>query len=193
MPRPGRRHKSSEGAAPMPSLHFSIAYFKKEILMTRYNVTAWCSFPHYTTFEVEASSLLQALSKAREQASDECAEPCNGAAIEWDEFQIHSNNNASKPRTYFEPSRRVEMAALHLLRAAEFTLSLLEVMASSSENRQERILQAPQRHHEGQGRCGMSANTILYGEGAVFGSPLYRYLGKPLLCAALNQVGDCHV
>ncbi len=106
--------------------------------MTTYHVTAWCNFPHYTTFEVEARNLSEALRKAREQAPEEYAEPCNGGVIEWDEYQIHSENNEAKSRTYFEPSRRAEMGAQDLLRAVQFTLPLLEVLARSSENRQER-------------------------------------------------------
>ena len=106
--------------------------------MTKYEVTAWCGVPHYTTFEVEARSFAGALRKARQQAPEECAELCDGAAIEWDDFQIHAKGDERRVRTYFEPSRRIEMAAEHLLRAAEFTLPLLEVLACSSENRQER-------------------------------------------------------
>jgi hypothetical protein len=106
--------------------------------MTIYHVTAWCSFPHYTTFEVEARSFAEALRKAQQQAPEEYAEPCNGGAVEWDEFQIHPKDGEAKSRTYFEPTRRAEMAAGRLLRAAEYTLPLLEVLACSSENRQER-------------------------------------------------------
>jgi hypothetical protein len=105
--------------------------------MTKYQVTAWCSFPHYTTFEVEAQSLREAFRKAREQAPEEYGEPCNGCEIDWDEFEIHPEGDEEKVRRYVEPSRRAEMAAEHLLRAAQFTLPLLEVLARS-ENRQER-------------------------------------------------------
>jgi hypothetical protein len=106
--------------------------------MTTYQVTAWCGLPHYTTFEVEARSLAEALRKAKQQAPEEYAEPCDGAAIEWDDFQIHVKGDERRVRTYFEPSRRIEMAAECLLLAAQFVLPLLEVRASSSENRQER-------------------------------------------------------
>jgi hypothetical protein len=78
------------------------------------------------------------LEKARVQAPDEYAEPCNGGAVDWDEFEICPDGDDAKSRTYFEPSRRVEVAAQHLLRAAEFTLPLLKVLAAGSENRQER-------------------------------------------------------
>jgi len=106
--------------------------------MATYHVTAWCGFPHYTTFEVEARSFAEALRKAQEQAPNEYAEPCDGAAVEWDDFQIHAKGDERKSRTYFEPRRRAEVAAEDLLKAAEFTLPLLEVLAASRENRQER-------------------------------------------------------
>ncbi len=106
--------------------------------MPIYDVTAWCSLPHYATFQVEARSLTEALRKARHQASEEYAEPCDGVAVDWDEFQICPDGDETKSRTYFEPARRTEMAAARLLRAAEFTLPLLEIMACTSENRQER-------------------------------------------------------
>jgi hypothetical protein len=106
--------------------------------MPTYQANAWCSFPHYTTFEVDARSPKEALRKARQQVSEEYPEPCNDGVLEWDEFEICPNCDDAKSRTYFEPSRRAEMAAQYLLRAAEFTLPLLEVLACSSENRQER-------------------------------------------------------
>jgi hypothetical protein len=106
--------------------------------MSTYHVTAWCSFPHYTTFEVKARSFAEALRKAQEQAPDEYAEPCDGATVEWEEFQIHAKGDERKSRTYFEPRRRAEMAAEDLLKAAQFALPLLEVLAASRENRQER-------------------------------------------------------
>ena len=106
--------------------------------MTIYEVTAWCSFPHYTTFEVEARSFAEALRKAQQQAPEEDPEPCDGATAEWDEFQIHPTDDEAKSRTYFEPSRRAEMAAGHLLEAAQFALPLLEILACSSECREER-------------------------------------------------------
>jgi hypothetical protein len=106
--------------------------------MSKYQVTAWCNFPHYATFEVEARSPREALRKAKEQAVDEYPEPCNGGAVEWDEFEIYPEGNEAKSRTYFEPARRAEMAAEYLLRAAEFALPVLELLACSGENRQER-------------------------------------------------------
>jgi hypothetical protein len=106
--------------------------------MPIYDVTAWCSLPHYATFQVEARSLTEALGKARHQVPEEYAEPCDGVAVDWDEFKICRSGDETKSRTYFEPARRAEMAAARLLRAAEFTLPLLEIMACTSENRQER-------------------------------------------------------
>jgi hypothetical protein len=105
--------------------------------MTIYQVTAWCSVPHYTTFEVEAANLRQALNKAIEQAANEYPEPCGGAIFEWDEFEVESANGACRRRR-IEPSRLVEIAADDLLRAAQFTLPLLEVLACTRENDQER-------------------------------------------------------
>jgi hypothetical protein len=106
--------------------------------MTTYEITAWCSFPHYTTFEVEASSLREALRKARQQAPQEDAEPCNGGATDWDEFKIDPEGDEDKSRIFFEPARRAEVAAQDLLAAAEFTLPVLELFACSSENKEER-------------------------------------------------------
>ena len=106
--------------------------------MTKYHVTAWCSFPHYTTFEVEARNFPEAFRKAQEQAPEEYAEPCNGGGIEWTEFEIRPEDDDAKSRFYFEPERRAELAAGDLLKAAQFTLPLLEVLACSSECREER-------------------------------------------------------
>jgi hypothetical protein len=106
--------------------------------MTKYEVTAWCSCPHYATFEVEAKSPREALEKARQQAPDEYPEPCNGSAVDWAEFEICPNGDDAKSRTYFEPSRRAEVAAQRLLDAAEFALPVLELLACSRWNRQER-------------------------------------------------------
>jgi hypothetical protein len=75
--------------------------------MTKYQVTAWCSFPHYTTFKVQARSHAEALRKARQQAPKEYAEPCDGAAMEWDDFQIHVDGDERRVRTYFEPATRI--------------------------------------------------------------------------------------
>jgi hypothetical protein len=78
------------------------------------------------------------LRKARQQAPEEYAEPCNGGGIDWDEFEIHPEGDEAKLGIFFEPARRAEVAAQDLLAAAEFTLPLLEVLACTSENRQER-------------------------------------------------------
>ena len=107
--------------------------------MTTYEVTAWCSVPHYTTFEVDAATLGEALDKAADQAASEYPEPCGGAAFEWDEFEVTSARDASHSRRRVEPARLVEIAADDLLRAAQFALPLLEVLACTSENRCERM------------------------------------------------------
>jgi hypothetical protein len=85
--------------------------------MTTYTVTAWCAYPHYTTFQVKARSFAEALRKARKRAPEEFPEPCDGGATDWDEFQICSPRGESKPRTYFERARRIEMAAQQMLEA----------------------------------------------------------------------------
>ena len=84
--------------------------------MTTYEVTAWCSFPHYTTFELEAVSLAEALEKAKIQARDEGGEPCSGGS-EWDEFEISSDDDDSEIMTHVEPSRLTANAAPNLLAA----------------------------------------------------------------------------
>jgi hypothetical protein len=81
--------------------------------MKTYEVTAWCSFPHYTTFEVKARSLKAALLKAQTQVYDEIAEPCNGGSYDWDEFEVHAPNR--KSMQYLKPERAVEIAAPELL------------------------------------------------------------------------------
>jgi hypothetical protein len=105
--------------------------------MTTYHITAWCNFPHYATFEIDATNAKEALLKATERAADEAPWPCDGTAFEWDEFQIVPDGKG-KPIIWLEPSRRVADAAQDLLAAAEFTLPLLEALACTRENRQER-------------------------------------------------------
>jgi len=83
--------------------------------MTTYQVTAWCVVPHYTTFDVDAGSVEEALEKARGQSKDEYGEPCDGAECDWDEFAIVSEPDAAEHLVYLEPSRRAENAAPELL------------------------------------------------------------------------------
>src|SRR5271156_2272217 len=83
--------------------------------MTTYQVTAWCIVPHFTTFDVDAGSLEEALEKARSQAKNEYGEPCDGAECDWDEFAIVSEPNATDHLVYLEPSRLAENVALELL------------------------------------------------------------------------------
>jgi hypothetical protein len=85
--------------------------------MPRYDVTAWCSLPHYTTFEVEAPSIEEALAKARTQAADEPAQPCDGGSYEWDEFEIRSADDDGETICHLEPERAAEIAAPALLNA----------------------------------------------------------------------------
>jgi hypothetical protein len=86
--------------------------------MTLYEVTAWCSLPHYTTFEVEAGSTLEALAKAKTQANDEYPEPCNGPSCEWNEFEL-SPDDGGATLLHLEPERALEIAAPELLRALQ--------------------------------------------------------------------------
>jgi len=82
--------------------------------MTTYQVTAWCVVPHYTTFDVHAGNIAEALEKARNQAQEEYGEPCDGAKCDWDEFEIVSDNAGEQLR-HLEPARRTENAAQELL------------------------------------------------------------------------------
>jgi hypothetical protein len=85
--------------------------------MTTYNVTAWCDVPHYTTFDVEADSIDEALEKGKLQACEEDGEPCNSTKFDWDEFEISSEDNEAADLTYLAPSRLIENAAPTLLAA----------------------------------------------------------------------------
>jgi hypothetical protein len=105
--------------------------------MTTYEVTAWCDVLHYTTFEVDAGTIAEALEKAKLQACEEDGEPCNSADFTWDEFEISSEGDGAS-LTYLAPSRLIENAAEHLLCAAQFALPLLEVLGGSSDNKKER-------------------------------------------------------
>ncbi len=80
-------------------------------------MTAWCSVPYYTTFEVEATTLGEALAEAKRQARRECGEPCGGGESEWNEFEITSDGDASQKLRYLEPSRLAENAVAVMLAA----------------------------------------------------------------------------
>jgi hypothetical protein len=86
----------------------------KGIPMPRYDVTAWCSVAHYTTFEIEAASALEALAKAKMQVDNESAEPCDGAAYDWNEFELCSEGTDEYLR-HLEPERAAEIASPDLL------------------------------------------------------------------------------
>ena len=81
--------------------------------MTLYQVTAWCAFPHYTSFEVEADSFDAALAKAEAQVKDEVPESCDGAAYEWNELEIAGGEGEHFRR--LSPERAAEIAAPSLL------------------------------------------------------------------------------
>jgi hypothetical protein len=82
--------------------------------MTTYEVTAWCSVPYYTTFELDADTIHEALEKAKLQARDECGEPCGGGESEWDEFEIVSESDAAECVRYLEPAWLAVIAAKEL-------------------------------------------------------------------------------
>jgi hypothetical protein len=85
--------------------------------MTTYGVTAWCNVPYYATFELEASSLNEALEKAKIQARDEYGEPCGGGESDWDEFEIESEGYTGEYLRHLKLSRLAKNAALELLDA----------------------------------------------------------------------------
>ena len=85
--------------------------------MTTYTVTAWCNVAHYTTFEVDAGSIDEALKKGRIQAREECGEPCSDAEYEWDEFEVFAESDETAFAKHIEPSRLAEIAASALLAA----------------------------------------------------------------------------
>jgi hypothetical protein len=83
--------------------------------MTTYQVTAWCTVPHYATFDVDAASIDEALEKAKAQSKDEYGEPCDGAECDWDEFEIASEGDADEYIRHLEPVRLAENSALELV------------------------------------------------------------------------------
>ena len=85
--------------------------------MTRYDATAWCDFPHYTTFEVEADSIEEALAKAQTQVSDEYPEPFNGAPYEWNEFEVEDDDGETI--RHLAPERATEIPAPALLESLQ--------------------------------------------------------------------------
>jgi hypothetical protein len=85
--------------------------------MTTYQVTAWCSLPHYTTFEVEAASIEDALAKAKIQVNDECPELCDGLPNDWNEFEVLNEQAPNDASRRIEPERAAEVASPALLAA----------------------------------------------------------------------------
>jgi hypothetical protein len=83
--------------------------------MTTYEVTAWCIVPHYTTFDVDAVGIGEALEKAKLQAKDEYGEPCDGGECHWDEFEIVSEGAGDEYIRHLDPLRAAENAAAELL------------------------------------------------------------------------------
>jgi hypothetical protein len=100
--------------------------------MTTYEVTAWCSVPYYTTFEIEADSVEEALRKAKRQARDEYGEPCGGES-KWDEFEIVSEGETDEYIRHLEPSRLAENAALELRDELQRGVNLAQKVGHSWE------------------------------------------------------------
>jgi hypothetical protein len=98
--------------------------------MTTYEVTAWCSVPYYTTFELDAASIGEALEKAKHQARDEYGEACGGGESDWDEFEISSDDESL---SYLEPARLAANAALELLDALQHGTSIAQQVVDSWE------------------------------------------------------------
>jgi hypothetical protein len=93
--------------------------------MTTYDVTAWCSVAYYTTFEVEAVNIAEALTRAKQKAATECGEPCGGGESAWDEFEITAQDNSGECLRHIDLSRLAENAAEDLLQVlTEIALAL---------------------------------------------------------------------
>jgi hypothetical protein len=101
--------------------------------MTTYQVTAWCVVPYYTTFELEANSIADALEKAKLQALDEYGEPCGGGESDWDEFEIVSEGDADEYVRHLEPERLAENAALELRDSLQRGINLAQQVVGSWE------------------------------------------------------------
>ena len=85
--------------------------------MTTYQVTGWCSVAYCTIFDVEAGSLSEALEKARLNSKDESGEPCDGAACDWNEFEIVSEGDENERLRHLEPELLAQIAAPELIEA----------------------------------------------------------------------------
>src|SRR5271165_918730 len=101
--------------------------------MTTYNVTAWCSVPYYTTFELEADSLTEALTKAKVQVRAEYGEPCSGGESDWDEFEVTSEGDTDEVLRHLEPSRLAANAGTQLRDALQNGLTIAQQVADSWE------------------------------------------------------------
>jgi hypothetical protein len=102
--------------------------------MTTYQVTAWCSVPHYTTFDVDAGSIGEALEKAKLQVKDEYGEPCDGAECGWDEFDIVFEGDAAEHVRHLEPVRLAEIAAPELLEQLRTGVNLAQCAVNAWEH-----------------------------------------------------------
>ena len=92
--------------------------------MTIYQVTAWCIVPHYTVFDVEASTIDDALAKARIQVRDQYGDSCVDGEWDWDEFEICAEDDATEFLAYLAPDALVRNAAPELLQKLRRGVSL---------------------------------------------------------------------
>jgi hypothetical protein len=100
--------------------------------MTTYEVTAWCVVPYYTTFELDAETVNEALEKAKLQAREECGEPCDdGGESDWEEFEITSDAESLR---YLTPARAGEIAAPELLDALRRGVNVAQAVVDSWEH-----------------------------------------------------------
>ncbi|MBV9506232.1 MAG: hypothetical protein JO323_14625 [Acidobacteriia bacterium] len=99
--------------------------------MNTYEVTAWCVFPHYATFEVQARSLKAALAKAKKQVQEETPEPCNGGPHNWDEMEVRAEDGRSLQ--YLSPQLATEIAAPELLDLLRSRLHAARTMTEAWE------------------------------------------------------------
>ena len=102
--------------------------------MTIYSVTAWCVVPHYTVFEVDAASNEEALAKARIRARDAYGEPCIDGKHDWDEFEIHPEDDDGEFLTYLAPQVLVRNGAPELLDELRRGVSLAQNIVASWEH-----------------------------------------------------------
>jgi len=85
--------------------------------MNKYDVYASCDVPHYTTFQVEAATVEEALDKAKAQVHDETPQMCGGE-YEWHEIEVCGEHGDEFMRCR-EPQRAAQIAAPAILKALQ--------------------------------------------------------------------------